>query len=223
MIRMFWTVTKYRFTGFDMPPEDYFAGITAFTGHRDYGDPALLYRRLDRLNSRSYMFGGARGIDSDALKYISQTQPGSQRIVVVPNTVQAQPQEARYAIKNYSTKVIELKNTGTNRYFIRNRYMVNNSNRLEAFYDMRKRGGTYQTINYANSKGGIVNVNYLTGTDFQQVLDLPKDQFMETMESLRKQNVNVYQLKGITIQYFRGKGLGVPRDVVQRFRLWESE
>lgn len=206
-----------------MPTEDYFSGITAFTGHREYGDPALLYSRLDRLNSRSYMFGGARGIDTDALTYISQTKPGSERIVVVPNTVQAQPREARFAINNYATKVIELKNTGTDRYFIRNRYMVNNSNRIEAFYDMRKSGGTFQTINYANSKGKPVNVNYLIGTDFQQVLDLPKDKFMETMESLKQQNVNAYQLKGITIQYFRGKGLEVPRDIIQRFRVWEFD
>lgn len=206
-----------------MPKEDYFSGITAFTGHRDYGDPAVLYSRLDQLNSRAYMFGGARGIDSDALTYIAQTQPESQRIVVVPNTVSVQPAEAQHAIKNYATEVVELKNTGTNRYFIRNRYMVINSNRLEAFYDGRKTGGTYQTINFATSRGEKVNVNLIIGTNFDEVMDLEELKFLDYMEKLRLKKVNPYQLKFITIDYYKLKGLDIPREVIQRFRVWEFE
>ena len=204
-----------------MGQERYFAGITAFTGHRDYGDPAAVYRRLDELNSRAYMFGGARGIDSDALTYLAQTQPKSKRIVVVPNTIEAQPADARLAINQYATEKIELHNTGKDRYFIRNKYMVINSNRLEAFYDQRQSGGTFQTINFARSRGENVTVNLLDSTDFQPLYDLEEVQFMEAMEKMKQQNVNVYQLKKITIEYFIGKGMSVPAYVVRRFNVWE--
>ena len=205
-----------------MPREIYFDGVTAFTGHRDYADPAVLYSRLDHLNSKSYMFGGARGIDSDALTYLAQTQPNSERIVVVPNTVKTQPLEAQHATNNYAAKVIELKNTGTDRYFIRNKYMVNNSKRLEAFSEMRKTGGTQQTINYANSRGTTVNINVLTGTNFDHVYDMSEKEFFQTMEKLRTEHVNPFQLKGITIKFLRMKGLPISQTVIALFRQWEK-
>jgi len=206
-----------------MSEEDYFPGIIAISGHRDYGDPAVLYRSLDRLNARSYMFGGARGIDTDALTYIAQTQPGSIRTVVVPNTMGDQPIEARFAIKNYATEVIELKNTGSDRYFIRNRYLVNNCDRLEAFYDLRGRGGTFQTIKYARSMGKDLNVNLLSGTDFDYFFDKNERDFMYAMDQLKMSGVNIFQLKGVSIQYFKHKGVRTPRRIIERFREWESE
>ena len=87
-------------------------GITAISGHRDYPDRAALFRGLDNLHSDRYLFGGARGFDTDALKYIGRTQPGSQRIVVVPNRLIDQPKYTIPITKKYSTEIIELKNTG---------------------------------------------------------------------------------------------------------------
>ena len=45
-----------------------------------------------------------------------------------------------------------------NCYYIRNRYMVDESSRVIAVYDGRKDGGTTYTINYANTQGRTVMV-----------------------------------------------------------------
>ncbi|MBA7572488.1 hypothetical protein ES708_14268 [subsurface metagenome] len=127
--------------------------IIAISGHRDYPDRASFLRGLDNLRAREYIFGGARGADSDALYHIARTQPKAIRTVIVPNRAIDQPVSARQITSQHATRVIELKNTGAGRFQIRNRAMVDRSTHLRAFYDFRGSGGTLNTIEYARSKG----------------------------------------------------------------------
>ena len=172
----------------------------AITGHRVYPDRAALYRGLDNLHAKQYYFGGARGVDSDALEYISKTQPGSIRTVVVPNRVVDQPLHARAIIKNHATNVIELRNSGPDRYFIRNRYMVNHSDKTVAFYDFRGRGGTLQTMNYASSKGKLLTTNSMVEFDQNKILNVNKNQARAWINDMREKKVNLSSIKMLVIQ-----------------------
>ena len=180
--------------------DDYEPGIVAITGHRDYPDRAALYRGLDNMRARHYYFGGARGVDSDALEYISRTQPHSVRTVVVPNRLIDQPASARAQIKLHATNVIELKNSGRDRYMIRNRYMVNHSNRTNAFYDFRGRGGTYNTIEYARTKGKLGTVNSLREYKVDEFKGMSKNRFHTTMKQMKSYKVDLSAIKMLIIE-----------------------
>ena len=182
---------------------DFKPGIIAITGHRDYPDRAALYRGLDKMSARHYYFGGARGVDSDALEYISRTQPHSFRTVVVPNRLENQPAVARAQIKKYSTNVIELKNSGRDRFMIRNRFMVNNSQRTNAFYDYRGRGGTFNTIEYARSKGKLGTVNSVTEFKAEQFRGMSKQQLHRTMNEMKRYKVGLSGLKMIVLEIIK--------------------
>ena len=172
----------------------------AITGHRVYPDRGALYRGLDRINARRYYFGGAQGIDSDALEYVGLTRPRSQRIVVVPNRLIDQPRFAQMKTRQYATEVIELRNTGTNRYFIRNRYLVDNTNKTVAFYDFRGRGGTLQTMNYASSQRKLLTTNTLTEFDKNKILNVNKSQARAWINDMRLKRVNLSSIKMLIIQ-----------------------
>lgn len=174
--------------------------ITTITGHRVYPDRAALYRGLDRLHARGYMFGGARGVDSDALEYIARTQPNTVRTVVVPNRLINQPVYARSIIRRHATRVIELRNAGADRYMIRNRYMVDNSRRTTAFYDFRGRGGTYQTIQYARSKGKLDVVNTLRDFDVDEFKSMSRERFGNWVKEMKAYRVNLSSIKMIIIE-----------------------
>lgn len=183
--------------------EYYEPGIIAITGHRDYPDRAALYRGLDRMRARKYLFGGARGIDSDALEYISKTQPRSIRTVVVPNRVIDQPASARAMIKKHATNVIELRNRGSNRYMIRNRYMVDNSTRTNAFYDFRGRGGTYNTIEYARAKGKLGVVNSLREFKVDEFKGMSKAKFHSTLKQMKNYKVGLSGIKMLVLEMIK--------------------
>lgn len=165
--------------------EDY-ADIIAITGHRDYPDRAALYSGLDQMSAKQYYFGGARGIDSDALAHIARTQPGSIRTVVVPNRLIDQPASAQNIIKQHATNVIELRNTGPDRYMIRNKYMVDKSTKTHAFYDYRGRGGTYNTIEYAHSKGKLGKVHSLREFNIKEFRNMSRKEFDGTMKQMKR-------------------------------------
>jgi len=171
----------------------------AITGHRDYPDRAMLYRGLDSMSARQYYFGGARGVDTDALEYISRTQPSSVRTVVVPNRLIDQPASARAIINKYSTEVIELRNTGPDRYMIRNRFMVDHSSRTVAFYDYRGRGGTYNTIEYARSQNKLGVVNSLHGYDIDYYRDMSMSEFHDTMCQMKRYKVPLSDAKTLLL------------------------
>ena len=179
-------------------------GTVAITGHRDFGDTAGLYRGLDQNQANSYMLCGARGVDEKALQYLAETQPRSTRIVVVPNRVIDQPATARAAIGKYSTQVIELKNKGYDRYQVRNRFMVDNSTRVKAFYDLRGSGGTLNTIRYAQSKGKFVEVIYLKPLNIRDIMRKSPKEFVDWMRSGRALKVPLRMFKGIILEYAHG-------------------
>lgn len=178
-----------------MPERD----IIAITGHRDYPDRAALFRGLDSMSAREYVFGGARGIDTDALRYISETQPQSIKTVVVPNSVINQPAISQTAIDRYATNIIELKNTGTDCYMIRNRFMVERSTRVSAFYDFRGSGGTYNTINYARLIGKDLTVFPLEEFDVAEIQARSYSEFEAWVKEMREFKVDLRSIKGIII------------------------
>ena len=183
-----------------MPGEIITAGTITISGHRDYPDRAGLFRGLDRLRADTYILGGARGADTDALEYLSRTQPGSNRTVVVPNRVQDQSVLSRESISQNATKVIELKNVGSDRFKIRNRFMVDSSDKLAAFYDGRGSGGTFNTIQYAQSKGVPVEIIQLVEMNEAAVLSLEMDEFNEWLDECGRAKVPQACVKGLAVR-----------------------
>ncbi|MQY79687.1 MAG: hypothetical protein GH151_10920 [Bacteroidetes bacterium] len=174
--------------------------IIAITGHRVYPDRAALYSGLDNLRAQEYYFGGARGIDSDALEYISRTQPRSIRTVVVPNRVIDQPLGAQAIIEKHATRVIELRNTGPDRYMIRNKFMVDNSEKTVAFYDFRGKGGTFNTIEYAKSKGKDLKVYSLRDFTFNEFQGMSKQEFGSLVNTMKNYKVNLSAVKSMLLR-----------------------
>ena len=175
--------------------------IIAITGHRDYPDRGAFLRGLDNLRAREYIFGGARGADSDALEYISKTQPHSVRTVVVPNRVIDQPIYSRAIIKRDATRVIELRNTGADRFMIRNKNMVDRSTHVRAFYDFRGKGGTYNTIQYARLKGKPYDVWPLAQHNEAVIMKKTPEEFGEWFNRMRGFKVNLSSIKAIIIRF----------------------
>lgn len=183
-----------------MPGETIRAATIAITGHRDYPDRAGLYRGLDRLRADNYLLGGARGADSDALEYLSSTQPGSHRTVVVPNRLQTQPLAAQASIRSSASEVIELGNVGSDRYMIRNRFMVDHADRLAAFYDGRGHGGTFNTIEYAKSRGVAVDIMPLVEMSEDAIQAMTFKEFNLWLDGCRVANIPRMSVKSITIR-----------------------
>jgi len=177
--------------------------VIAITGHRDYPDPASFYRGLDNLRAREYVFGGARGADTDALNYLARTQPNAKLTVVVPNRVMDQPYKARAAIKLHASKVIELRNTGFNRYQIRNEYMVNRANHTRAFYDFRGRGGTYNTMQYCRLNRKPFDVWPVSKFDQDAIMRKSKAEFESWLKDKRNMRVNPMSIKRIVLAYIK--------------------
>lgn len=177
--------------------------IIAITGHRDYQDVGALYNGLDGLKAKQYFFGGARGVDCDALEYIARTQPGAIRTVVVPNTVSVQPLSSQRIITRYATEVIELRNTGADRFMIRNQYMVDHSTKVHAFYDFRGKGGTYNTIEYAKQTGKPFGVSNMMSYDFADYMNMRPEAFRGFIEQMRDHNVKLGSFKSILLGFLR--------------------
>lgn len=162
-------------------PGPVYEDIIAITGHRDFSDIGAVYRGLDQLRAREYVFGGARGLDTEALKYLARTQADRLRTVVVANRVVDQPQVAREAIRRFATRIVELRNTGPDRFMIRNRYMVDYATHLRAFYDGRLRGGTYRTLQYARRLLKPFSITDLKPLDIVKDLYLPFELFRQRL------------------------------------------
>ena len=184
--------------------------VIAISGHRDYPDPGSFYRGLDNMRAREYVFGGARGADTDALNYLARTQPNATRTVVVPNRVMDQPYTARAAIKLHGQNVIELKNSGFNRYQLRNEFMVNRANHTRAFYDFRGRGGTYNTIQYCKSNNKSYDIWSVEKIDQSEIMKKSKAEFDSWMERNRFMKVKPSSVKGFAIAFIKQNlGIGV--------------
>ena len=190
------------------------------SGHRVYPDRAALFRGLDNMIAKEYVFGGARGVDSDALEYLSRTQPRSIKTVVVPNRVINQPASAQSIIRLKADHVIELKNTGADRFMVRNRFMVDRSNQLGAFYDYRGHGGTYNTIQYARSKGMPVSIYPMIETDVSKLHNLSETDFRNWIGTVRSSGSPLSAAKGIIMGFFRKTQGYIPPDIVNIFANW---
>lgn len=173
--------------------------IIAITGHRDYPDRAALYRGIDRISARQYYFGGARGIDSDALEYIARTQPNAIRTVVVPNTLADQPIQARIITRRYAHNVIELRNAGANRYMIRNQFMVDRSTKVQAFYDFRGRGGTHNTIEYARRIGKDFTVQPCVRYEHEDYAKMSRSEFGNFVQRMKHFKVDLSAIKALIV------------------------
>jgi len=177
--------------------------IITITGHRIYPDRASLYQGLDRIHAKQYYFGGARGIDSDALEYLARTQTASIKTVVVPNRVIDQTFSSREIMRLYADEIIELKNTGPERYMIRNKFMVDRSTRVEAFYDFRGHGGTFNTIRYSEATGKPFKVNPLVEFRFNDYMNMSEISFRNWVKMMKRLHVNVSAVKGIILSYIQ--------------------
>lgn len=177
--------------------------IIAISGHRDYPDRANFFRGLDNLRAREYLFGGARGADSDALQYIARTQPNTIRTVIVPNKAIDQPLSARLITSKHATRVIELRNSHSGRFQIRNRTMVDRSTHLRAFYDFRGSGGTLNTINYAKRKGKSFDTWNLRRYNEAEFMKKSPKEFGAWFRKMRGFKVNLRAVKGLVIRYIK--------------------
>ena len=177
--------------------------VIAISGHRDYPDRANFFRGLDNLRAREYIFGGARGADSDALQYLSRTQPNSIRTVIVPNRAIDQPLSARQITSQNATRVIELRNQGAGRFQIRNRVMVDRSTHLRAFYDFRGSGGTLNTINYAKSQGKSFDTWTLRRYNEAEFMKQSPKDFRAWFKTMRGFKVQLRAVKGLVLRYIK--------------------
>ncbi len=185
------------------------------TGHREYGDPSALYRGLDQLRAgNEYIFGGARGTDTDALNYMARTQPNVSRTVIVPNRVTDQPQVAREAINRHATRVIELRRSGPDRYMIRNKAMVNRGNHVRAFYDGRGKGGTFNTIEYAKSQGKPVTITDVNSKDINEFVEQTPTELKKELKSMRDHRVRQRSGKGLVCSAIRRFSPAVGKDIM---------
>ncbi len=188
-----------------MPEGILVSDIIAISGHRVYPDPGAFYRGIDSMKAKEYIFGGARGADTDALKYIAKTQPFAIRTVVVPDRVIDQPMVARDAIRIYGQNVLELRNKGPRRYQLRNQFMVNRSTHLRAFYDYRGSGGTYNTIEYAKKIGKPYDIWSIQEFDSEKILAKSKREFHVWIEENKYYKTNLGSIKPIILSYLKEK------------------
>ncbi|MBN1772613.1 MAG: DNA-processing protein DprA [Deltaproteobacteria bacterium] len=116
-------------------------------------------------------FGGALGADTEALlAALELRRNGRPRlVVVVPDTLEAQPNETRDASRR-ADEVVELRRpiAASDRwraYHLRNRWMVDRASLLVAFWDGQPRSGTGATVAYARRRGVAVRVVEVEGSD----------------------------------------------------------
>ncbi|MDJ1131542.1 hypothetical protein [Streptomyces iconiensis] len=105
-----------------------------------------------------FYLGGARGIDSLALEWLARWTPAA-LTVVVPGTLDQQPQEARQAVArawDRVTHLVELRADALDAeaYEARNRWMVDRTTLTIGFPVGTSRGsGTRRTLDYTAEQG----------------------------------------------------------------------
>ncbi len=116
-------------------------------------------------------FGGALGTDTIALEAALEYRRGGRPrlIVVLPDTLAAQPQETRAASARADERV-ELGRAiraedRWRAYHERNRYLIERATRVVAFWNGEPRSGTSATIGLARKRGLPVEVVEVEGGD----------------------------------------------------------
>jgi uncharacterized phage-like protein YoqJ len=130
----------------------------AITGSRNFNDynqvkQALEQHIFSRDDVDEIIFGGARGVDTVALRCASELKKQLNKAVtltvIVPFRIDDQPKEAIKAIQECADKVVELGLPRSKFGFLkRNKKMVESADRVLAFWD-GKDGGTGNTIDLA--------------------------------------------------------------------------
>lgn len=158
--------------------------IVAITGHRKLSpaDAALVTARVESLiydvRPAVVIFGGAVGVDTVALaaaQHHRSHRGGTVRahpsrlVVIVPDTVSAQPHDAREAIQLYADEVVELRRAitsadGWEAYHARNREMVERADVVLGFWDGNKQSGTGACLAYASRVGRPLWVETIGGS-----------------------------------------------------------
>lgn len=143
----------------------------AVTGSRDLGPKGR--QRVRRAVGRVVeierpgvmLFGGARGVDTEALVAAHRTRRKLGRrsprlVVVVPGRVEDQPRDARDAIRACADEVVELglPTRFPSSYHRRNQALVEGADALLAFPLARDTRGTYHTVGLARRKRIPVDV-----------------------------------------------------------------
>jgi len=148
--------------------------IWTVTGHRKIRMIHLeaidrrIFEMVEDLTTSKIYFGGAEGVDSIALqsasKFREQLSRGDITLhVVVPGTVSQQPHQAASAIREFADEITELGLPISNpeSYKARNRYMVDRSNYVKAFFTGRWASGTGHTIRYAEKQNKRLEIEWL--------------------------------------------------------------
>lgn len=153
----------------------------AITANRDitHADLAVFdraMRDLCAMRPEEIIFGGARGGDAVALECAAFYRVATARLVViVPDTLSMQPDEAQVAIRLYADEVIELRNKITRSndfaaFKTRNAAMVDRAmecgdGRLLGLWNGDKRSGTYSCLAYASRVWCPLWVEAIEGSD----------------------------------------------------------
>lgn len=157
--------------------------IVAITGHRALTptDEALVTARVEALiydvRPSAVIFGGAVGVDTVALAAAQHRRSHhggtvrahrSRLVVIVPDTVRAQPHAAREAIRLYADEVVEMRNAitradGWAAYHARNREMVDRADAVLGFWTGDHASGTGACLAYARRMGREVWVEEIEG------------------------------------------------------------
>jgi uncharacterized phage-like protein YoqJ len=139
--------------------------VASISGHRSIGPNSkkrvwnAVKLLVENSTIRAIYFGGARGVDNEALKAALYYRKGAypRLIVVIPNTIEEQPTETRQWTTR-ADEVIELKQVITSEdgylsYRKRNEYLVDHGTFLVAFFNGNFKSGTGQAIRYAEKLG----------------------------------------------------------------------
>lgn len=146
----------------------------AFTGHRHYGGDAneRIYDRLEELYSQGYrcfLSGMAWGFDLAAAEQVIRLQelhPDITLVIVEPyadfrKLFRGEDARRYDAIANSATqRVVVGDDKGRESYFQRNKYLVEHSSLLVAWWNGQKRSGTAYTVKYALREGVSVENLY---------------------------------------------------------------
>jgi len=142
----------------------------AITGSRDLG-PRTQADIIDAFESvllpfartrARWILGGAAGVDTMALDWLTRLENPGSGLVVVPTTVADQPREAQLSIqaarhRGVRVEVIELchpSGPGPASWTARNEFMVDHSELVIGFpaTDLPDQSGTWETLEYARRR-----------------------------------------------------------------------
>jgi len=157
------------------PPERERWKIISITGHRSLNatDRERVRKGIQALVNNTSIdaiyFGGARGVDTEALRAALEFRKDKRPhlVVVIPDTVEEQPWDTREWTRK-ADEVIELRNpiSKANKfasYRIRNQYLVDIATFLVAFWNGDYKSGTGQAVRMAEKDGLYVYKIPVTG------------------------------------------------------------